>query len=77
MLVDMLDLLRTTVDVDGASPVQGWCTQVLRLQGDGCLPTLVLEEIEFAPGWGWIARWASLGNQRGWMVMGEQAASTL
>lgn len=79
MLVDMLDLLRTTVDVVRAISVQGWCTQVLRLQGgwDGCLPTLVLEEIEFAPGWGWMARWASLGNQRGWMVTGEQAASTL
>lgn len=51
MLVDMLDLPRTTVDVDKASPVQGGCTKVLRLQGDGCLPTLVLEEIEFAPGW--------------------------
>lgn len=51
MLVDMLDLLRTTVDVDRASPVQGDCTKVLRMQGDGRLSTLVLEEIEFAPGW--------------------------
>lgn len=52
VLVDMLDLLRTTVDVDRAFPVQGGCTKVLRPQGDGgVLPTLVIEEIDVAPGW--------------------------
>lgn len=51
MLVDMLDLLRTTVDVDRASPVQGGMYQSTENARGWLSATLVLEEIDYAPGW--------------------------